>query len=182
MEDRTKQAVTLWLLLGAAFVQGCCQHSVRTVNVSRDSRFQSGYNVGTTYRLKSEAYLVQASGEPGEGWNLLLLWSPAKFDRYKATEPKSDYREVARLDPGSLFRVDRLEYSYDHYTFEMLCFAAMSHRLPEVVTFSTVTMGAATWKDVVAPVASNAKPLRVDDVFMWSPDWDLVEVVEPRGP
>ncbi|HUB26752.1 MAG TPA: hypothetical protein VL992_15105 [Tepidisphaeraceae bacterium] len=80
-----------------------CAMGKRIVDVSNDPRFQGGYRVGQTYRLRTSGFLVTPS--PGETWE---LWTAAE----EAAEPSST---AVAVPAGSTVRIVRLGYLYDDY-------------------------------------------------------------------
>src|ERR1700722_19199480 len=84
------------------FLSGSAMGS-RIVDVSRDPRFQDGYRVGQTYRLRTSGFVVKplANGD----WQ---LWTPAD----QSAEPSST---AVAVPAGSTVRINRLGYLYDDY-------------------------------------------------------------------
>jgi hypothetical protein len=92
----------LALALIFLFVSGCAMGK-RIVDVSNDPRFQGGYRVGQTYRLRASGFLVKAA--TADGWE---LWTAAE----EAAEPSPT---AIAVPAGATVRIERLGYLYDDY-------------------------------------------------------------------
>ncbi len=159
-------------------LQGCCIHSVHTVDVTNDPAFQSGYRQGQIYRLKTSAYLVAHQNEFDETYT--GIWSPAFFNEYDAKPGlMGNIRKITTLPAGTIIHIDRLNYSLDQYSFEALCLESMYHRLQSVLAYATVTSESMTWTNVIAPGAHHSIPMRIGETWMWPPDMDMIELISP---
>jgi hypothetical protein len=161
------------LLAGVVSLAGCAfPLGPRTVDVTHDPNFQSGYREGQIYRLKTDEYLMQVRTDEAD--RQLELWPFARADSPGSHQhpPGSSWTQLARTPAGSTIRVSCLRYFYSNY------FPPWPGGGSVILgAYGTLTTPSAQWQNVMLPNGSDTDQRAHDAVIVFVPDsQDLEEV------
>jgi hypothetical protein len=162
------------LLATASLVIGCAiPLGMRTVDVTKDSKFQVGYSQGQTYRLKTNGYLMECT--TGNTGPMRVLWS-ASFTT-QALGPQNPSRgswtRLAKIPAGSTIRIERLQYSYFNYFPPFPPSGSVI-----LYAYGTLKAPSAEWHDIAAPNGPDLDAHDHDGVDVFLPDTEFLERVQ----
>jgi hypothetical protein len=184
-----RTAIARSILLTVLLSQtGCCNWVfTQQIDVTNDPRYQIGFWKGETFRLKTEAYLMEHVPGMGDKKPVKLIWAVESYEKWMRP-PTSGFarldqqetgitRRLATLPAGTFIRVERLEYAHSERPFRdfsLLDPGPASYELQEVMAFSTVFAGEQRITDVVAPGTFKPGAMHVNHTLICFPDTELL--------
>lgn len=148
---------------------GCAYVELRTKDVTADSRFRHGYEVGETYRLKGEGRLILRTAMPTYYEHLELM--PAKAGELGNAAEANEF--VAAIPAGSTVVADGLVLNY---TFAI---PPVPGETQVLRAYGTLRADGQTWTRVLLPDDESVEWSRVPktEVLRFPPNLHFMEKI-----